>query len=396
MVVVNALILWYGRSFIADGYGDFSAFYTAGKLLHYNLGSKIYDQDAQWAVQQKFASKVTVRHKPLPYVRPAFEAVIFRPLAAFPYTTAYLIWTIGNVLSLFLFPFLLRPRAFPVSSRFLQGILCFSYVPVAIGLLHGQDVVLMLLIFTAGYSQLRRRSDFRAGLWFALGLIKFHLIVPIILILAMRRKGRVIAGFASGGLVLLGVSISIIGWRGIFAYPGYLWHLNGTHNAGMASPESMPNIRGLLTLAWGTNVFPAFANRLLAVMVLVGIAFVGYVWKKDSNDDQIFDIGFSIAIITTLLTSYYAYSYDMTLLILPFFLLAEIFGANIELRGWPKSIFFLSAGLLCTPLLWVIFFGLGRFYLTIPVMLLLIIASVKAMRVLRAGEMANAKFSLVT
>ncbi|HEY1800007.1 MAG TPA: glycosyltransferase family 87 protein, partial [Terriglobales bacterium] len=321
MVMVNGLILWYGRAFIFGGYGDFAAFYTAGKLLDRGQGSQLRDQTAQWEVQQEFASKVTIRQKPLPYVRPAFEAVIFAPFAAFPYRTAYLIWTVVNLVLLSLFPFLVRLRGVAISSQLLQGILCLSFVPVAIDLLHGQDVIVVLVALTIGLSRMRRRAEFQAGLWFALALVKFHLVIPIMLIFALRRKAKVVAGFITGALALLAVSISIVGWQGIAAYPAYLWHLNATHNAGMASPESMPNIRGMLTIIWGTNAFPAFANWLLAGVTLAGIAFVAYVWDRNNDDCQLCDIGFSIAIIATLLTSYYAYSYDLTLLLLPFFLL---------------------------------------------------------------------------
>jgi len=382
MVMVNGLILWYGRSFIAEGYGDFAAFYTAGKLLDRGQGPQLRDQEAQWEVQQEFASKVTIRQKPLPYVRPAFEAVIFAPFAALPYRSAYLIWTIVNVGLLVLFPFLVKPQGAAIPSQLLQGVLCFSYVPVAIDLLHGQDVIVVLMALTMGLSRLKKQAEFQAGLWFALALVKFHLMIPIMLILALRRKAKVVVGFIFGALALLGISIAIVGWRGVASYPAYLWHLNAAHNAGMASPESMPNMRGMLTIVWGTNAFPAWANWMLVGLVLAGIVFVSYLWDSDSGDSHFWDIGFSIAIITTLITSYYAYSYDLTLLLLPIFLLGGSFKRMNELNGWPKAIFFLSAGLLCTPVLWLIFFGVGSFYLMVPVLLLLLISAVRAMKVL--------------
>lgn len=383
MVIVNGLVLWYGRTFIFEGYGDFAAFYTAGKLLDRGQGRQLRDQEAQWEVQQEFASKVTIRQKPLPYVRPAFEAVIFAPFAVLSYHAAYLSWVAVNVLLLFLFPFLVMPPGVPSRAQLLLGTLSLSYVPVAIDLLHGQDVIVVLVILAMGLSRLRRRAEFQAGLWFALALVKFHLMIPIMLILALRREAKIVAGFISGALALLGISVSIVGWRGVALYPAYLRHLNALHNAGMASPESMPNLRGMLTIVWGTNPFPAWANWMLVGIVLAGVGFVSYRWDNDSGDLQSWDSGFSIAIITTLLTSYYAYSYDLILLLLPIFLLGGSFARKTELRGWPGVIFFSAAGLLCTPLLWLIFFGVGSFYLMVPVLLLLLISAVRAMKVLR-------------
>ncbi|HEY1801789.1 MAG TPA: hypothetical protein VGG46_12720, partial [Terriglobales bacterium] len=67
------------------------------------------------------------------------------------------------------------------------------------------------------------------------------------------------------------------------------------------------------------------------------------------------------------------------------------FARKTELRGWPKVIFFLSAGLLCTPLVWLIFFGLASFYLMVPVLLVLLIAVVRAIKVLPPGHPESIK-----
>lgn len=380
MVIVNALILWYGRSFGIEGYADFSAFYTAGKLLEHGQGSHLYDPNAQWVVQQEFASKVTIRHKALPYIRPPFEAILFLPFALFPYPTAFVLWTVVNIGLLFIFPFLLQSSNFLVESKWLQGLLCFSYVPVAIDLLHGQDTILLLLILTFALLRMKRDADLQAGLLLSLGLIKFHLILPIVLILALKCKTRVVLGFVVGACILFFISVAIVGWRGVVLYPQYVWHLSEMHHAGMVSIESMPNIRGLLT-SWGKTNPLAYANWLLAILEIIGIIFVSYVWDSNDEDDRSLYFGFSIVLITTIFTSYYAYSYDMTLFLLPFFLLTKDFMLTAKLQSWVRALFLLSVGVLCSPLQWLLFFGFGQFYLLTPVLLALLFACVKALRV---------------
>ena len=383
MVLVNILVIWYGRNFISEGYGDFSAFYTAGKLIERGQGSKLYDQNAQWEVQQEFASKVTIRHKPLPFIRPAFEAIIFAPFAKFQYPISCALWMALNVLALLLFVFLIRVAEVSTTSVFAGILVCFSYVPVAIALLQGQDAIFLLIIFTLFFFRLKMRKDFQAGFWLSLGLIKFHLTIPIVVVLAIKRKTRLVFGFLLGALILLLVSAGIIGWQGVTTYPKYIWHLSQVHNAGVVSTQSMPNIRGLLATWQFTSQF-AYANSLFAALEAFGIFFASYIWNPKDNSDEVLKLGIAIILIITILSGYYAYSYDLTVLLLPYFLLTEIFWKKEELSGWPRTLFFLSLGLICSPLQWLLFFGFGYFYLLVPVLFMLLIVCVKALKVLRA------------
>lgn len=378
MVLVNALVFWYGRGFIADGYADFSSFYTAGKLLDRGQGKKLYDQNAQWEVQQEFAYKVTIRHKPLPYIRPAFEALLFAPFSVFKYSVACFIWVTTNAFLLLFFPAFIRSSGIAHIGRFLPYFLSFSYVPVAITLLHGQDAILLLWIFALVVMRLKIQKDFQAGALMSLGLIKFHLIVPIVIVFALKRRAKFVFGFSLGALILLLISGGILGYQGAISYPAYIWHLGAMQNSGMVSTESMPNLRGLLT-GWERTISLAHANWFLVVLEIIGIIFAFYSWDNKSRSDESLKLGFSITLIITILTSYYAYSYDLTLLILPYFLLSEIF-LRPGLRSWPRTVFFLSLGILCSPLQWFLFFGVGHFYLLVPVLLALLLVCVQALR----------------
>ena len=84
-IALNALIIWQVRDSILQGYSDFAALYTAGKLVQQGRASAMYDRRAQWQVQQEFASTVKIRRGPLPYVRPPFESLLFLGLAYLKY-----------------------------------------------------------------------------------------------------------------------------------------------------------------------------------------------------------------------------------------------------------------------------------------------------------------------
>jgi hypothetical protein len=83
-------------------------------------------------------------------------------------------------------------------------------------------------------------------------------------------------------------------------------------------------------------------------------------------------LGYCLALLTAILTSYYAYSYDMTLLIIPLLLLGGGFLDQTGLPAIPRGL--IAGGLLlviCTPLYWALILRLDRPYLlAIPMFIL--------------------------
>jgi hypothetical protein len=61
----------------------------------------------------------------------------------------------------------------------------------------GQDSILLLLCYGLAWVALVKKSDFAAGAWLALGLCKYHLVLPFVLRFVLERRARrakVIAG----------------------------------------------------------------------------------------------------------------------------------------------------------------------------------------------------------
>jgi Glycosyltransferase family 87 len=141
VIALNALILWQVHNSILEGYSDFAALYTAGKLVQQGRASALYDRRTQWQVQQEFASAVKIRRGPLPYIRPPFEALLFWPLAHLKYPAACLLWMALKVVILLAVPFLLLPiRGEPkATSGILGGLVGLAFFPVVFDLLQGQD-----------------------------------------------------------------------------------------------------------------------------------------------------------------------------------------------------------------------------------------------------------------
>jgi hypothetical protein len=385
MVVVHAAVIWQVRQPILRGYGDFAAFYTAGKLVQEGHAAGVYDPHQQWKAQQEFASTVSIRLGPLPYVRPPFEALLFLPFAYLSYPAACVLWMVLKLAVLFAIPFVLRPvmtedRLIPVS---LLGFLSLGLFPVAFDLLQGQDSILVLLIFSLALASLQRGAEFRSGMFLALGLIKFHLVIPIFLVFLLRRKWNVVLGFVSTASVLFFISVWLVGWGGVFAYPGYLLNLNRTSALGMIKPQSMPNFRGLISGLLAVDSLPKWTIWLLLTILGLGILFTARAWRiARVQDSRLTAAGFSLAIAVTIVTSYYAYSYDMILLLLPIVLLSGHFLDPSEINGWPKILFLACAAtLLFSPLYWLLIMWFGQFYWMGLVVALFAVALMKTVEI---------------
>jgi hypothetical protein len=373
---LNAWMIWQVHDSILQGYGDFASFYTAGRIVQRGQSPRLYDPALQWKVQQEFASTVKIRLGPLPYVRPPFEALLFLPLAYLTYPTACVVWMALKIVLFLAIPFLLPSqdhKGEAISAHAWEGLLCLAFFPVAFDLLQGQDSVLLLLILVLALRLLLRGADLQCGVMLALGLFKFHLIIPLVAIFILRKKSSLVMGFLAAASFLFVVSLMLVHWAGILAYPRYLWGLNQVSALGMVKPQSMPNVRGLLTMFLGNGPPPPIAQWFLAGIAITGVMVAARSWR--GNDRRFASAAFCFSIVVILATSYYAYSYDLTLLLIPLLLFGRTFFEGAEIAGWPRTLFIAAvAVLLCTPLSWILALRVGQFRLMGLVLLALAVS----------------------
>src|SRR5882762_21888 len=380
---LNAWMIWQVHDAILQGYVDFASFYTAGRIVQSGQSPRLYDPALQWKVQQEFASTVKIRRGPLPYIRPPFEALLFLPLAYLTYPTACVVWMALKTILLLAIPFLL-PRedhkGEAISARAWEGLLCLAFFPAAFDLLQGQDSVLLLLILVFALRLLLRGADLQCGVVLGFGLFKFHFIIPLIAIFALRKKSRVVMGFLATASFLFVVSLMLVHWAGILAYPSYFWGLNQVSELGMVKPRSMPNVRGLVTTFLGDRPLPAVAQWFLGGIAIAGVIVAARSWR--SKDRRFISAAFCFSIVVMLATSYYSYSYDLTLLLMPLLLFGGTFFEGSEIAGWPRTLFIaVAAVLLCTPLSWILALRVGQFRLmglVLPALALSISALLKS------------------
>jgi hypothetical protein len=141
----------------------------------------------------------------------------------------------------------------------------------------------------------------------------------------------------------------------------------------MVTPPSMPNVRGLVTAFLGNGPLPRVAQWFLGGLVIIGVMVATRSWRGDER--RLVAASYCFSIVVILATSYYSYSYDMTSLLLPLFVLSKNIFEGSEFTGWPRTLFIAAvAVLLCTPFSWILALRIGQFRLMGLVLLALAVS----------------------
>jgi hypothetical protein len=372
LVLIHALLFWNLRQQIRDGYPDFTIFYSAGKIVARGMAHSLYDKDLQFQVQREFTKDIKIRKAALPYNHPPFEALIFVPLSYLSYVDAYLLWDAVNLCMLFATVLILRRHISVLQSApvgfWLMSTLAFF--PIFAALLQGQDIILLLLLFSLFFVALKQRHDFWAGVWLGAGLFRFHLVIPVLLLLLIRKNWKAAMAFASVGIGLTLLALAMVGWDGLLKYPAFVLDVERSLSQGSHIVSDMPNLRGLVGL---------FSSDTLAFLAVAATSFVMFGlaarhWHP-AWDDLDFDVGFALIVVVTLLIAYHALAHDLSLLLIPVYLTLNFVQhrrvqRNLQALLLVPVIFFTLMG----PLQMVLWFRAGRFSLVAPVLLIWAVA----------------------
>ncbi|HEV8039189.1 MAG TPA: glycosyltransferase family 87 protein [Bryobacteraceae bacterium] len=318
------------------GHNDFSTFYAGAKLAR---TPALYNHEI---VRQTVRAGWPDSPQQEVYLRAPFYAVLLKPLAAFPYRTALLIFlclTVGSFLW-----FVIR---FSKECPDLTILAAFS-VPMFLNINGGCDVPLLLPLVGAFVLLSRRGRDFAAGFVLAFCAIKFHLFVFVPFLLLFKKKWRMLSGATAGTLLLTLVGgISLIGpWFNVMFSPLItgmpVWRL---------CPA--PNIHGLVTVLGGSPKIE---------FLLAGLVILFFVWIcfRETN----FELLLAVSLICGLLVSFHNFTYD-DLLLMPVLVLVS-----------PIRVLRNVVGLALTPVVYLATFAGGSFSTILPVMLLAFLGAV--------------------
>ena len=315
VLVVQGTMLHELRQRILNGEADFTAFYSAARVVAEGRGSQLYE----FRTQSEFQRDFPARRTPLLFYHPPFELLLFLPLAGLSFAHAYAAWMGLNLALLICMSYLRHPydKMFPLFRGLLALLLALAFFPVSWSMVQGQDSILLLLVFALAWMALRRSQSSRAGCILALGLFKFQFVLPFMAVLAVRKNWKALQGFLLTGLGLALVSLVPVGWQGLQSYFGFLLEINQRLAYGTIRPVSMPNLRGLVTSLSGTTLPAPWPVAIIALMSLLLLILAVWHWPQQSETiDERLDLPFALNLLVALLVSYHLNVHDLTVLFL--------------------------------------------------------------------------------
>jgi hypothetical protein len=273
--------------FLRNGYQDFTAFYHGAEMVRAGQAAQLHD------------------------LHPPFEELLFVPLTYLNYFPAYVVWTFLNVVMMMLSLVMVR-KTFAETERLSPLFLILSvtaFAPAVRALIQGQDSVLLLLLVTLSLFLLARNRVVLAGAVLGCGLFKFHLVLPLALILAVRRS-RLWWGLCPVAAVLVAIWAMMTGWHGIVDYGHAVVYVENHGAAGTPIAE-MPNLRGLIAgLAGKSGGSSATVAAIVCATAALGIV-LWEVGRRATGTRFVF----AAASVTCILVGYHAVIHDLTLLL---------------------------------------------------------------------------------
>jgi Glycosyltransferase family 87 len=290
--------------------GDFAAFYGAGALVRAGHGTGLYDRDKQREVQQEF-----LPNNPggwIDFAYPPFVAVLFAPLALFPFKWAFSIYSLaqaGACVGAVGLAATVTPRV--RENRVVAAAVTLSFYPLMRSVLGGQNTGFSLLCAVGLAVSLYRSREFSAGLWAAGWLFKPQLALPIILLCGVRRARGFWAAVVLGGAVWYGLGAVVGG----LAWPVWWWREGVVRFVQTDVAFDLANGISLREVGLRLGVGPL--ATALSVLCLGMAAWRCWSWKGS------FVSLVATAIVAGLLISPHTLFYDAGLLVVSFWVAVQ-------------------------------------------------------------------------
>lgn len=293
---------------IRDGHADFRNLYTAGYMVRVGHGHELYDYAAQKMFQDALISREAIA---IPFLRPAYQALLFAPFSLLSFRQAYCAFLAFNLVTLALCFRLLRPYMDNL-SRVWPGLPAgmFLFLPIAAALMQGQDSIVLLALMTGALVCMQQGRECLAGILVALGLFKFQFVIPVALLFLAWRRWRFSAAFAISAAMLATVSVWIAGAEQSVNYFRSVIQIGVSHglSSGLPLPvDHMANLHGAVSGILGSSSFvlPLTIAISAATMILAAS-------RRPQGAEALL-----IAIPVSALVSYYMFIHDMCILLVP-------------------------------------------------------------------------------
>ena len=344
-------------------------------MVREGYGHQLYDFQAQDRFQIRYAGRTGTY-----YIHPPFETLLFLPISLWSLQTAYLLWCLANVAALAYTAIVFQRHVFSRLEWRVLLALFFLFPPVIISFLQGHDSLLLLLVMTLAVVELRRQRNFTAGCLLGCGLVKFHIIVTLVVLVASLRRKGFLRGFALVFVTLLLISAGISGWAFLTAYPRFLMTLSSVPLASI-HPAGMANIRGLVSVS---GVLQDAVARL-ALIWIASVLLFWHAWRSFKGSKSRFadaaNLAFGNFVLAAILVSYHLSTSDLCIALLPIGLFSQYLAEHTGIPRWARLTLLSSQWVLFLPPLHVISLALHMYvYPIIPILIMFLLTSAESFR----------------
>lgn len=277
MAILIGLVIGFAYAMLsADGLwivsgtlgGDYPAFHAAGSLVLQGRSAELYD----WSVQEA-AQAGLHPDRPgsfLSFAYPPFVALLYAPLALLPFKWGYLLHTLlmAGLLAVsarIVTPMLPRIGRYP----FVLFVGMLIFYPMLRAVLGGQNAALTLFLMSLVWRALHDRHELLAGVAAGLLLYKPQYGLPLIGLVSLTRRPRVVMGWlaAAGGLYLLGALVGGLNW--LPWWWGQVGRFQATDQA--VNAANSVGVLGFLEAVMGTGS----PSALVVGVLLAGLLAMG-------------------------------------------------------------------------------------------------------------------------
>jgi hypothetical protein len=289
---------------------DFIAFYTGGHFVASGHASDIYSIPAVGRFERHLVYPLTVRWGALPWIYPPFLGILLAPLGALPYTFAWWTWfAINFALLLWSIRWLVSLLRLSQGRKVVFWLITLSFLPAFIALVQAQLSIVLLACFTGAIVSLERDRRVLAGALLACTLIKPQYCLPLLLVLALRREWRTLAGFALTAAAFTGIPVLLFGPGMIRGYLAILRAAQGWHTRYGYGPRTNYGLAGFMQLLLARHTATMAANALI---VLSLAALVWLVYRRVQADAAL-----ALAMLVGILASPHVLVHDLILVLIP-------------------------------------------------------------------------------
>jgi hypothetical protein len=209
----------------------------------------------------------------MPYL-PVF-VLLFLPMAAFEFTTSYLLFCALNlaILALYLVRFSRALGLKPGPLRLMEWMICLPFLAT---LSLGQSNLFLVICLCEFILAFMNGKQVCSGMWLAGLMIKPHTLILLLPGLVMGRRWRALYGFGAGTLIVLGCSLLLAGVEGVAESLDLAFRFAGPL---IQTAAAMMNWRALaLNLE---AIWPGWAPWVIAGLGMVVVAAVAlYQWRQ--------------------------------------------------------------------------------------------------------------------